>query len=388
MNPRQPTISKLQRAVIHVLLALLRAVYSALKLLPSQELITVLSRQCDEPTEDLRLLEGEFRKRRLNFRILTKRIPKTFLGKATYLIHLLRQLFLVSRSGVLVVDGYSIVASALRHKKALRVIQIWHASGAFKHFGYSALGAESGPNPEMSRIFRLHANYSHVLCSGSLAVQPFSEAFGIDRTNVLQYPLPRLDLLSKPSRDEISMNIYEEFSHFKDQKVVIWAPTSIMVGGLNRPSTNLLVSAANTSGYQLIESLEKCHIDPAKLVSNPYSKFSTLEWLTVSAGLITDQSSMIFEAIFAGLPFVILVDPREREKLFQASYLDSKVWDSFITDDADKAFSMISSQDYISKCLALRKDYITEPRDKSYTKDLVDLIEDQSSSSRHESKKR
>jgi hypothetical protein len=113
-----------------------------------------------------------------------------------------------------------------------------------------------------------------------------------------------------------------------------------------------------------------------------------LEWLTVSAGLITDQSSMIFEAIFAGLPFVILVDPGEREKLHQASYLDSKVWDSFITDDADKAFSMISSQDYISKCLALRKDYIREPRDKSYAKDLVDLIEDQSSSSRDEPKKR
>lgn len=388
MNTREEEISATSRALMIVALQLLRAIYFIVKLLPSRGLITILSRQCDRPTTDLELLVRELTNRKLKFRILTKRIPSSLNGKILYLTHILRQLFVVAQSGVLVVDGYSIVASALRHKKALRVIQIWHASGAFKHFGYSAVGAESGPNPEMSRIFRLHANYSHVLCSGSLAVQPFSEAFGVDRTNVLQYPLPRLDLLSKPSRDEISENIYEEFSHFKDQKVVLWAPTSIMVGGLNRPSTNLLVSAANTSGYQLIESVEKCHIDPAKLVSNPYSKFSTLEWLTVSAGLITDQSSMIFEAIFAGLPFVILVDPGEREKLHQASYLDSKVWDSFITDDADKAFSMISSQDYISKCLALRKDYIREPRDKSYAKDLVDLIEDQSSSSRDEPKKR
>jgi hypothetical protein len=84
---------------------------------------------------------------------------------------------------------------------------------------------------------------------------------------------------------------------------------------------------------------------------------------------------MIFEAMFAGLPFVIYVASGNKEELYSTSYLESDIWDSFITDDADEAFSMISSKEYIPKCHALRRDYISSPRGHSYSEDLVDLIE-------------
>jgi hypothetical protein len=224
-------------------------------------------------------------------------------------------------------------------------------------------------------MFRIHANYDFVLCSGTKASPPFSEAFGVEPTRVLTYPLPHFDLLGESSRLETSKSIYREFSDLRNQKVVLWAPTRLLVGEIDPPSQNSLTPASEKSGFKLIKSTENCHTNSLSLASTSYAKFSTLQWLSVSVGLITDQSSMIFEAMFAGLPFVIYVASGNKEKLYSASYLESDIWSSFITDDADEAFSMISSKEYISKCHTLRRDYISSPRGHSYSEDLVDLIE-------------
>ena len=62
---------------------------------------------------------------------------------------------------VLVVDTYAIVASVLRHKSDLTVIQIWHALGAFKKFGISILGQEEGRDERIARAMRMHEGYDH-----------------------------------------------------------------------------------------------------------------------------------------------------------------------------------------------------------------------------------
>ena len=48
-------------------------------------------------------------------------------------------MYYLATSKVCVLDGYCIPASILKHKKKLKIIQIWHASGAIKKFGYQIL---------------------------------------------------------------------------------------------------------------------------------------------------------------------------------------------------------------------------------------------------------
>ena len=67
-------------------------------------------------------------------------VPRGILPKVGYALHLLVEMYHAATSRVLVVDGYSIVASAMSHSTGLTVVQMWHALGSLKKFGLSILG--------------------------------------------------------------------------------------------------------------------------------------------------------------------------------------------------------------------------------------------------------
>ena len=69
------------------------------------------------------------------------------------------------------------------------VIQLWHAFGAFKKFGYQALDIAEGHTSGEAALFRIHRNNSWVICSGEGARKAFAEAFACPIERVL--PLGR-----------------------------------------------------------------------------------------------------------------------------------------------------------------------------------------------------
>ena len=75
------------------------------------------------------------------------------------------------------------------------VLQLWHAFGAYKKFGYQSVGTREGHSREVTDVFDIHRNYSWVACSGERCREAFAEA--------LSYPLERVVVLDRPARDEI-----------------------------------------------------------------------------------------------------------------------------------------------------------------------------------------
>jgi CDP-ribitol ribitolphosphotransferase len=71
----------------------------------------------------------------------------------------------------------------------VRVIQLWHASGAFKAVGYSRVGRKRGSDPWS----RKHKNYTHVIVSSERDVLFYAEAFGIPEDRVVATGIPRMD---------------------------------------------------------------------------------------------------------------------------------------------------------------------------------------------------
>jgi CDP-glycerol glycerophosphotransferase (TagB/SpsB family) len=97
--------------------------------------------------------------------------------------------------------------------------------------------------------------------------------------------------------------------------------------------------------------------------------------MTVSSGVVTDQSSVIFEAMFIGIPFVILIGRGQRDLFFESTYLKREDWNSFIAEDASEAFRKISSPSYLVECLNLKNRYIQNSITGSYTQDIVMHLE-------------
>lgn len=91
-----------------------------------------------------------------------KKILKNFKESLSYYFSLYSQMRLIAESKVVIVDGYNIVVSLLKHKKGTKVIQMWHALGAIKQFGYQSIGKKDGINSDMARILKMHNNYDYI----------------------------------------------------------------------------------------------------------------------------------------------------------------------------------------------------------------------------------
>ena len=106
----------------------LRVVYFILKLFPiKKNKIVFISRQSNNPSFDFLMLKNELLKINSSFEIviITKKIEKGFKNYISYYFNLYKQMYHLSTSKVCIVDSYCIPVSILKHKKELKIIQIY-----------------------------------------------------------------------------------------------------------------------------------------------------------------------------------------------------------------------------------------------------------------------
>ena len=96
---------------------------------------------------------------------------------------------LLARADVILLDDYQPVIYRVEPDADQRIIQLWHASGAFKTVGYSRIGKPGGPSPYSRR----HKNYTHAVVNGQHDVPYYAEAFGLPEPRVAPTGIPRMD---------------------------------------------------------------------------------------------------------------------------------------------------------------------------------------------------
>ena len=87
--------------------------------------------------------------------------------------------YALARTRVFVVDDYFFPIYPVRPRRGTRIVQVWHASGAFKRFGYSLAGKTFGADDALLRHVRIHSNYDVCLVSSASVAPAYAEAFGL-----------------------------------------------------------------------------------------------------------------------------------------------------------------------------------------------------------------
>jgi CDP-ribitol ribitolphosphotransferase len=106
-----------------------------------------------------------------------------------------RQLKLVTSSRLCVVDGYTPAVSVPTLGRDTIVIQLWHALGAIKRFGWQAIDTPAGRTGVQARGLRMHRNYTEIIAGGKGAIADFAQAFACPQNRVAALGLPRMDYL-------------------------------------------------------------------------------------------------------------------------------------------------------------------------------------------------
>ena len=92
-------------------------------------------------------------------------------------------------SAVIVVDDSFLPLNWVHPHPDVRIVQLWHASGAFKTVGYSRIGKPGGPNPYGSSL-----KYGNrAIVSSDHDVPFYAEAFGMPEASVVPTGIPRMD---------------------------------------------------------------------------------------------------------------------------------------------------------------------------------------------------
>ena len=197
-------MSKIKKVVIKIAIFVLNVVYLPLKLLRTKNKITYISRQSNSPSIDFNLLFSRIKQLDSNVEqvMLTRKIEKGLLNKLKYAFHTLKQMYHIATSKVVIVDTYIIPVSVLNHKKELKVIQIWHALGAIKKFGYQVIGKQEGSSDVVAKSMKMHNNYDLITCSSSTTARFYSEAFNTDINKIKILGMPRVDYILNTNKNE------------------------------------------------------------------------------------------------------------------------------------------------------------------------------------------
>lgn len=354
---------------MHIVKFLLKLLYIPFKLLPHTEKVTMISRQSNEITLDFSLLKAELNEINpsLPVVVLTKKLEKNYI---TYAFHMLVQMYHIATSKVVVLDGYCIIASLLNHKKGVRFIQIWHALGCIKKFGYDAIDTEEGSNHKTAEIMRMHANYDIVSCASEATAKLYARAFNVSEDSVKIWGMPRVDYI-KNLRSR-KTEILKEYPHLRGKKIILYIPTFRKNQAVQITD---LIKAVDLENYHLLvrlHPLDDTCVNEAFVLDHKYSTYELIEFADY---IISDYSAVAIEACILNKPLYYYLYDFESYKVSRG--LNMELYDgmeSIICKDGIDLMYRIQSEEYDYSAMHRFRNKYIQTLEFSNTKKLAEEI--------------
>lgn len=234
--------------------------------------------------------------------------------------------FKCATSAVIILEDFYPQLHSIQKRSETKIVQLWHACGAFKTFGLTRMGKQGGaPQTSMN-----HRNYDLVPVSSDTVRDIYAEAFGISGSKVQALGVPRTDLLFDWDYEEKKREeLYGKYPILKENRVILFAPT--FRGDGNKDAYY------PSEAFDVNHFMERQPEDTVLILKNhPFvkQKFTVdAQWqdrvldlsgeehindlMLISNLLITDYSSSVFEAAILELPMLFYAfDEKE--------YMDSR----------------------------------------------------------------
>lgn len=332
-------IRLLQRRTVHYLLAM---TYWLTKRLPIQSKKVVFATyRSDRLVDNFRAVYDELERRDLGYEyvFLLKRFPQSLVGQIQYVFHMMRATYELATARYFIIDDYyyPVYVSSLR--KGTEVIQLWHACGAFKKFGYSVLDKSYSPDDDYLKMVQIHRNYSKVYVSGEACVAPYADAFGMTQERIYPLGVPRTDqLLNTVRQARVREKLYDRYPEWRKKRIILLAPTFRGNGQTTAhydqeldfekfrrelgPDTVLLL---RMHPFVLNPPIVPDAYSDQIINMTDYADINDL--MQIADILITDYSSVIFEFALLQKPMIFLVNDLQSYKAERDFYFP---YESFV----------------------------------------------------------
>ncbi len=249
----------------------------------------------------------------------------------------------ISTSKIILLDDFYPNIHNFHLKKGIKLFQLWHAVGAFKTFGFSRLGKSGAANQDSPN----HRSYDYAIVSSKNIKRFYSEGFGISDEKVIVTGIPRTDIFFDEEYGEKIINkIYKEYPILKNKKIILFAPT---FRGEGKDDAYYPKDKFNIETFfDLLEDIDKDdYLSNCILIvkHHPFikerinipkkykdrvldlSKYTEInDLLFITDLLITDYSSVIFEASILNIPMLFYSYDLKEYSKDRGFYFDYRIF--------------------------------------------------------------
>lgn len=291
---------------------------------------------------------------------------------------------ILATSRVILLDDFMPSLNVFKLKDETCLIQLWHAVGAFKTFGFSRIEKEGGPEQFLPN----HRYYDRTIVSSKEVSKFYAEGFGLSDEKVVATGIPRTDVFFKKKyKQTIQNKFYQEYPYLKDKKIILFAPTFRGNGiddayyPLELFDLNKIYSSLD-GDYALIVKhhpfvKEKIKI-PSKFKDNIVDLSSNSEindLLFVTDILVTDYSSVIFEAALLDIPMIFYAYDLEEYIHNRDFYYEYQTFvPGKIVKDQEKLIKSVLENDFHKEKMEEFKKKYFDYTDGKSTERVLDII--------------
>lgn len=300
--------------------------------------------------------------------------------------NLIKMYYNFARAKYIILDDYYRQLYGYKFKENAEVIQVWHACGAFKKFGFSAIGQGDSNSAAFEK--KAHSHYTKVITSSKEINKHYAEAFNISEDKVLDLGVPRTDsILDSEYRKFIRLKLEKEYPALKGKKVITYAPT-FRGGPKERKNFKCeldYMRIIDTLGddYVLVLKLHPIVDKESVYIPEEYkdkvlnlTRYKDInDLLTMTDILITDYSSVIFEYSLLERPVILFAYDLENyldERNFYYDY--EKFVPGPIVYNNDQIIELIKNNSFDLEKVKLFKNKFFDDVDGKSTQRIVEFL--------------
>ncbi|WP_255247487.1 CDP-glycerol glycerophosphotransferase family protein [Paucisalibacillus globulus] len=153
---------------------------------------------------------------------MTTIVPFTLIKPLTYL----KSIFHLATASTILVDNYFGFLAVTKFKKETKCIQLWHAAGAIKKFGFQKPTTENRSTHSHKRFAKVYSRFNYTIVGSERMATIFQDSFGLTDDRILRTGIPRTDFFySKRAVEKVHQQLITTFPITREKKVILYAPT-------------------------------------------------------------------------------------------------------------------------------------------------------------------
>ena len=284
----------------------------------------------------------------------------------------------------MVLDEFTPMIHYIDLRRETKLVQLWHACGAFKTFGFTRLSKPKG-SPQTTRN---HRSYDFVTVSSTFCRKCHSEGFGIATSNVVATGIPRTDVFfDEAYKKQARETFYQAHPTFRGKRIILFAPT--FRGTVKETAfypTEMFdigtVCRSIPDDYAVIIKHHPFVRDQQPIPEEYRDRVIDLsmeselnDLLFVTDVIITDYSSLVFEASLLDIPMVFYAFDLEKYINERDFYFDFKQYvPGKIVYSLDELIDALNTRDFCTERIAPFADMFFDHRDGKATDRVVKLL--------------